>query len=292
MNISATIAFPRPDLRLSRLPANGRQLAHDWSVDDGAHDKSAYEPRGFDLPETEKFRRNEYVQMTYPRAKLWFDLFKLCAPANLEKLPDELRRKQDGTYWLNDYWHNLLPPLEQWWLFLIYWARAFTNKKSIDMPGYYDPITGFGYPDEFGNLQPFWKEGVTTCGNALWVAEGVGGAGVPVWCIDALADPLPSAEHVIQYAALVHAATVSTTNHHDPTPVANAPKGRWDVDPFGYFNGNMVPVPMYSIWAGDNFATTIYDGILLRLNWFETIRILPLDPDWCPYYPARPLFPR
>ena len=281
---------------MSKMPPGvAKVLAHDWSVDDGAHGKEPYEPRGYDLPETEKMKHNEYIVMEYKLAKLWFDLFALCAPSGLEKLPYDLRWAKDlsgnNHLWLNDYWYNKLNPLEHWWLFAIFWSRAFSNKRSVDLPLFFDPITGFG--DTSG--QPFEKEGVTTCGGLLWVAENVSGAGTPVWCIDALSDNLPTAEKLLQYPFLVHAATISTTDNHNPTPLQNAPKGVWNVDPFGYFNGNVVPVPLFSIWTGQNAATREYDGIPLRANWFENTRILPVEDSSVvpnPYYPSRPLFPR
>jgi hypothetical protein len=287
VGIQLAMSYANPDLRMSRRPpGTAKILAHDYSVDDGAHGKPPYEPRGYDLPETEKMIHAEFVAMEYPLAELWFDVFTLCAPSGLEKLTIIQRTDQKGIIWLNDYWYNKLSALEQWWLFLIYWARAFTNKKSIDLPGYLDPITKFGDPSG----KPFEKEGVTTCGNMLWIADGVGGGGVPFWCIDATPEALPylpSAEKLLEYPFLCHAATVSTVNHHNPNPQPNAPKGTWDVDPF--WGWKMMPIPMFSTWKGNNAATMEYDGMKLRVNWFTSMRILPLVEPWNPYFPARPL---
>lgn len=290
-----SISPPPPDLRMSRRPpGTAKVLAHDWSVDDGAHDKPPYEPRGYDLPETEPLIHSEGVRMISPLANLWFDLFSLCAPKDLELLPESLCYDAKGVRWLSFEWYDRLMPIEQWWLFLIYWARAFTNKVSINLPGYFDPITGFGVPNSDGSMKEFIKLGVATCGNMLCIADGVGGGGVPVWCLDATPEAipyLPTAEKLLEYPWLCHAATISTTHHPDPTILPNAPKGRWDVDPFGYLRENVVPVPMFSIWTGQNAATMIYDGMRLRVNWFAPTRIEPLVEPWSPYFPARPLFP-
>lgn len=293
---------PGPDRStwLTVLPPEGEGIfiAHDFHVDDGAHEKPPFEPRDDDLPETEKFVRPDLIQMTYPRAKLWFDAFKLSAPPDLEKLPEDLRIARDLAgnmhIWLDDEWYERLSPVDQWWLFLIYWSRAFTNKVSIDVPGYRDPITGFGVPEANGNIKDFSKEGITCGGSVFWKAQGVSGAGIAVWCLDALAE-LPPAEELLPYAFLWTVATVSTDRGFNPNPAqyrAYAKKGEWDVGPFGYLNGNSVLVPNFSAWDGRNAATKVWNGIPLRAMWLDPVRALPLELPWNPYVPGRSLFPR
>lgn len=268
-------------------PGQVRRLGHDWEVPDATHGAEEYEPRvavpppGDKLPETEKMRHNEFIPMNFDLAGLWFDAFALHASANLEApSPDLISWATDKMPWL--------PPIEQWWLFLIHWARAFTNKRSVPIDGFYDPITGFGWK---AGAKPFEKEQLTTCGNIVWVAEGVGGAGTPVWCIDARA-PMPEAWKLLDKPYLLHYATVSTDIRVSTVQTPATPRGTWRVDPFGYFNGNPVPVPLFSDW--EDAPTATYDGIPLRVNWFENTRILKLDDPTkipCPYYPERDLFP-
>ena len=261
---------------------------HDFMCNDPRHGQTeGYVSRTWKqkvpVPAAFKYDGGKSKEMDYGYSKLWRDSLGLYAPQRWKTQPADLN---DGNDW--SWLRGFIPKceLDKWHLHMVHGARFGTNKTGPNDIGFQDEYTGYGTPDENGNMTPYKKEPVDLTGNYYWRSSGN-----RFWCLDGFA-PAPEAEQLRDNFFLLHICTQSSPDFWDSTkrPEIGCPKGIWEILDFPQAGGNIAVHPMISLL--ENGATMSWNGLNLREGVMDVVRLgtwpMPSLITW-PYIPNRTL---
>lgn len=245
---------------------NGPQVRNgvDFEVNDPRYtpDNEPYTSRTTGTPHTvpmaNKLEGGESQPMDYAWSKFWRDCLGLYVPAAWHFLPFDRAQGEGAKTW--EFLGGFIPAtiLDQWFLHLIHGARALTNKTGPNNPGFYDPYTGFGTPNEDGSPpRKFYMKEPVTLGNNICSQS----SGRRIWALDGFEAP-PALEDVRDRFDLLHIFTQSAPNVMDRTPGTSTPNGIWPIPGAPQAGDNIVVHPIISRWT--NGSVRWAQGLHLR----------------------------